>query len=122
MVAFFTIGVGVSVFFGGLGLLGVIMVAFLAIGVSVSVFLGGLGLWGVIMATFLAVCMTVLFWCMVARTFFSIRVYMLSLNFTMVVVATSFTVVMSMIMVVASWTMVVSATLARSVSMVVQVF
>jgi hypothetical protein len=40
----------------------------------------------------------------------------------MVVVATSFTVVMSMIMVVASWTMVVSATLARSVSMVVQVF
>jgi hypothetical protein len=98
------------------------MVAFLAIGVSVRVFFGGLGLWGVIMVTFLAICMIVLFWCMVTRTFDTIRVYMLSLNFTMVVVATSFTVVMSMIMVVASWTMVVSATLARSMSMVVQVF
>jgi hypothetical protein len=98
------------------------MVAFLAIGVSVRVFFGGLGLWGVIMVTFLAICMIVLFWCMVTRTFDTIRVNMLSLNFTMVVVATSFTVVMSMIMVVASWTMVVSATLARSMSMVVQVF
>ena len=122
MAAFLAIGVGVSLFFGSLGLWGVIMVAFLAIGVSVRVFFGGLGLWGVIMVTFLAICMSVLFWCMVTRTFDTIRVYMLSLNFTLVVVATSSTVVMSMIMVVASWTMVVSATLARSMSMVVQVF
>ena len=132
------LAIRVSVLFGDLGFGWMIMTAFLAI--RVSVLFGDFGFCWMVVAAFLAIRVSMLFWFMVTRTFFTIRMHVLfwcmmvmrtllsifvdvfSLLRIMVVIATTLTMVVNMIVIVTSWSVIVSATLTRSMSMVVQVF
>ena len=109
------LAIRVSVLFGDLGFCWMVVAAFLAIRVSML-------FWFMVTRTFFTIRMHVLFWCMVMRTLLSIFVDVLSLLRIMVVIATTLTMVMNMIVIVTSWSVIVSATLTRSMSMVVQVF